>query len=180
MPANVKVRWFGNLFQKKLRGKMDSALEQIGVAVETKVAEEMRGAKHGYTYLFEGILPWKASVPGQAPGIRLGNYIRSFGHQRITGLTEMTVRVGSNAETIASGWHQRADKKEIGLIWEKLRKRRQTKVSEKNKSGAGYPLARMLELGTSRMAPRPHLRPAAFASTGKMISILFRAISSIT
>ena len=151
-----KIKWYGNRVFTLATEANVVAMKKAAYLVESYVkthfsgvdvaGEKARRAKGGKAEP-GGISP--RSKPGQPPAVQIGTLMSSIMSEVELSGTNVDGRVGPDVEKIAKALRKRGAKADIAAV--------------------NYGL--YLEMGTSKMAPRPFLRPALRRTKRKVVKI---------
>lgn len=139
----------------QLADRVRPLVEAAAELVRTEVVEGMENApaRTGREYPIPGTdSTYTASAPGEPPAIREGIYRDSW---KTTSAVVQGSRVSASAYTSL-----RTDQR-----------------NELGEPGASYLIGELLEFGTYKMAPRPHVRPAIDNVQPKIAELVRRASS---
>ena len=146
-----KYKWYDKELVKKVVDKGTQAISKACFMVEGDVKQSMKGVGSGREYKRRGIIHI-ASAPGHPPAVDTGRYWSSIS-SNWSGSGMARGKVGPQAES-NDGIGQ-PTKKMTGVV------------------GSNVIYGPYLELGTSKMKPRPHLRVALHRNE-KKIAKLFK------
>ena len=160
---DVNILWFGEKVFNQYKAEIVKATTKGALILQRDVVKSFGGgaSRAGVKIRRSGKGKrrkfHRPSAPGSVPNVDFGALRASIGHEIVVTDTEVDGFVGVKSTLI-----------------QEANKRRKKKGLKSLKLGTKYGL--WLELGTSRMAPRPFLRPALIRTRTEINNIFQKAV----